>query len=131
MIAALLLPSLAPPAANRSQVLIALRERTLPADGGVSSGRDESHRLTIFDGSITLLEVVCPISAHGFDLCVSPPEQTRRSIAIQKVFVGDERGTQLMSRSIHRNVQLAPRPPLIRPMHPHFPFAFAIDFETR
>lgn len=57
MIAACLLPLLTPSLAYPAQVLVPLLERALAADDGVSSGRDERHRLTLFDNSITLLEV--------------------------------------------------------------------------
>ena len=50
-------------------------------------------------------------------------------MAIYHIFIGDDGGADLLRGSVHREVQLAPCPTLIRPMHTDLPFSFAIDFE--
>jgi hypothetical protein len=52
-------------------------------------------------------------------------------VAIQRVFVRQEGGGDVVRGGVHREVQLPPRPPLIRPVDSHLPLAFAVDLQPR
>jgi hypothetical protein len=129
MIAAHFLPLLAPALVDPSQVLIPLLERTLPAHDRVSPGRNQRSRSMLPDGAITLLTVICSISAHRTNLCFCLLQQSSHRVAIQRIFICQERGGDTMRRGIHGDVKLTPCPSLVCAVCSYFPLSLAIDFE--
>ena len=89
MISALLLLFSSPLSFDLAQVLIPLLKGTLPANGGIFSGRDQCYCLMLFYRTVALLKVISSIGANMLDLSFSLFSQIRQLMAIQLIFVRD------------------------------------------